>query len=33
VIEQTDNGYVFEVPLLERWVRERAVKNSNYSSF
>jgi hypothetical protein len=29
-IEQTDNGYVFEVPLLERWVRERAVKNSNY---
>jgi len=25
VIEQTDNGYVFEVPLLERWVRERAV--------
>jgi hypothetical protein len=30
VIEQTDNGYVFEVPLLERWVRERAVKNSNY---
>lgn len=29
-IEQTDNGYVFEVPLLERWVRERAVKNTNY---
>ncbi len=29
-IKQTDNGYVFEVPLLERWVRERAVKNSNY---
>ncbi|MCC3528238.1 MAG: hypothetical protein JGK21_07720 [Microcoleus sp. PH2017_22_RUC_O_B] len=29
-IEQTDNGYVFEVPLLERWVRERAVKNSNF---
>jgi hypothetical protein len=29
VIEQTDKGYVFEVPLLERWVRERAVKNNN----
>jgi hypothetical protein len=27
VIENTGNGYRFEVPLLERWVRERAVRN------
>lgn len=27
VIEQTTQGYRVEIPLLERWVRERAVQN------
>jgi hypothetical protein len=27
VIENAGNGYCFEVPLLEQWVRERAVRN------
>jgi hypothetical protein len=27
VIEQTADGYRIEIPLLERWVRERAVQN------
>jgi H+/Cl- antiporter ClcA len=27
IIEYTNNGYSFEVPLFKRWVRERAVQN------
>ena len=27
IIERTDSGYGFEVPLIEMWVRERAVPN------